>query len=265
MSLSNQIHKIHNSSILDINSHTPVRCGSRVLQVNWLTIPRPISMQTDLFQTPHSRWLALRHRTPSSHSSFLYGVKSTKIYCRPTCPARLARRANIVFYNTEDEARRDGFRPCKRCKPDDAAFAGASEEVVTKVIALLRVERNELTMNRSLKDLAKEVGVTPSYLCRVFKNTMGVTVGTYMKEFEKEAGERQAENSVQPFNEFGSAVVGDKTEFLTPQITVNDPRALVQGLHGGSTEEGVENLREAPDFNLDEWVWTKSLNDSVYG
>lgn len=146
-------------------------------------------MHPQPFQTPHSRWLALTHRTPSSHSSFLYGVKSTKIYCRPTCAARLARRANVVFYDSADQARRDGFRPCKRCKPDDSTFAGEGEELVARVLALLRVEEEKggaVMMKRSLKQIAAEVGVSPSYLCRVFKKVMGVTVGVYMVEFERE-------------------------------------------------------------------------------
>ena len=134
----------------------------------------PDPFKSERFESSHSRWLALTQRAPSSHSAFLYGVKSTQIYCRPTCSARLARRANVIFYDTEDQARRDGFRPCKRCKPDDTSFVGEGEEVVTRTIALLRVKKDASTMERSLKDLAKEVGVTPSYLCRVFKKTLGL-------------------------------------------------------------------------------------------
>lgn len=65
---------------------------------------QPSGPSPDQFQSTHARWRALTRRTPSSHSSFLYGVKSTKIYCRPTCPARLARRVIVVFYDTEDQA-----------------------------------------------------------------------------------------------------------------------------------------------------------------
>ncbi|ERF71970.1 hypothetical protein EPUS_06529 [Endocarpon pusillum Z07020] len=205
-------------------------------------IPRS-SITPDPFQNSHTRWLALTHRAPSAHSSFLYGVKSTKIYCRPTCSARLARRANVVFYDTEDQAQRDGFRPCKRCKPDNATFFGEGEELVTRAIALLRIRKDDLTMKRGLKELAKEVGVTPSYLCRVFKKTIGITVGTYIKEFEMEASESETEGSVQsPSN--------------------------VEGRKGEPAEEDVGNLEEALDldFDFDEWFWTEDFsNDSIYG
>ncbi|KAL2864797.1 metal binding domain of Ada-domain-containing protein [Aspergillus lucknowensis] len=222
----------------------------------------------NLFQSSHSRWVALTHRAPSSHSSFLYGVKSTKIYCRPTCPARLARRANVVFYDTEDQARRDGFRPCRRCKPDKAGFVGEREEVVTRTIALLRIKKDELTMKRGLKELAKEVGVTPSYLCRVFKKTMGVTVRAYMMEFEREGSEDETESSVQSPNELGSDLAEVATGPLTSEIPARSRLPMpVDSLKGGLEEQNVGDVKEALDFNfnLDEWIWTENfLNDSIY-
>ncbi|KAE8141018.1 hypothetical protein BDV38DRAFT_279472 [Aspergillus pseudotamarii] len=150
----------------------------------------------NLFQTSHSRWLAITHRAPSSHSSFLYGGKSTKFYCHPTCAVRIARRANVVFYDTAEQARRDGFRPCKRCKPDNASFLGEKEEVAARVITLLRVKKDAVAMKWGLKELAQEVGVSPSYLCRAFKKTMGVTVGAYIMEFEKEISHGEGGSSV---------------------------------------------------------------------
>ena len=65
-----------------------------------------------------------------------------------------------MFYDTEDQARRDGFRPCKRCKPDNTTFVGETEEVVTRTLAFLRIKKDDLTMKRGLKELATEVGVT---------------------------------------------------------------------------------------------------------
>lgn len=230
-------------------------------------IPRS-SISPDPFQSSHSRWLALTHRVPTSHSSFLYGVKSTKIYCRPTCSARLARRANVVFYDTEDQARRDGFRPCKRCKPDNTTFLGEGEEVVTRAIALLRTKKDDLTMKRGLKELAKEVGVTPSYLCRVFKKTMGVTVGVYMKEFEREASEGETESLAQVPSKDGPGVVDVQMGLQTPATTARSLSAPFDGRNGGPAEEDVENVEEALDldFDFDEWFWTENfLNDSIYG
>jgi hypothetical protein len=170
-----------------------------------------------------------------------------------------------VFYDTEDQARRDGFRPCKRCKPDNAGFVGEREEVVTRAIALLRIKKDELTMKRGLKELANEVGVTPSYLCRVFKKTMGVTVGAYMTEFEKEASGGETESSVQSLNKLGSSVVDTGTGPRTSAITTRSPPAPVKGLKGGLAEDDVGNEETMDlDFNLDEWFWTEEfLNEGL--
>lgn len=218
------------------------------------------SIGSDQFQTSHARWRALTHRTPSSHSSFLYGVKSTKIYCRPTCPARLARRANVVFYDTEDQARRDGHRPCKRCQPDNASFIGEREEVVTKVLALLRTKRDDhdLTVKRGLKELAQEVGVTPSYLCRVFKRTMGLTLGAYMREFEREVSDGKTEREVQHPITVGSGMVDAAAGLWTPETTAGSPMAPVEGPKEELAEQQVGNVAETLDlnFDFDEWFWT---------
>ncbi|KAJ5824311.1 Ada DNA repair metal-binding [Penicillium robsamsonii] len=218
---------------------------------------RPIS--SDQFQSSHARWRALTHRTPASHSSFLYGVISTKIYCRPTCPARLARRANVVFYDTEDQARRDGLRPCKRCQPDNASFVGDGEEVVTRVLALLRTKQDDqdLIVKRGLKELAQEVGVTPSYLCRVFKRTMGLTLGAYMIEFEREVNEGKTESSVQSSSTVGSGR-GDATGLLTPATTAGSPIPPVESPKDELAEQQVGDIAEALDlnFDFDEWFWT---------
>ncbi|KAL3455202.1 hypothetical protein BJX64DRAFT_272823 [Aspergillus heterothallicus] len=130
------------------------------------------------------RYQLLQARTPeTANYTFIYGVTSTKVYCRPTCTARLARRANVVFFNTSEEACREGFRPCKRCRPDEGGFRGIKEEIVGRAIAV-QVGQAGGRM-KGVGELAKEVGVSPSYLSRVFKQVMGVTVGEYMVEFER--------------------------------------------------------------------------------
>lgn len=124
-------------------------------------------------------------------------------------------------------------------------------------------------MRRGLKELAKEVGVTPSYVCRVFKKTMGVTVGAYMMEFEREeASKRETDSSVQSPNDLGSGVVDAGTGLLTPAITARSPPVPVEGLKGGLTEDVTGNVEEALDlkFDFDEWFLTEDfLNSSIYG
>ena len=169
-----------------------------------------------------------------------------------------------MFYDTEDQARRDGFRPCMRCKPDITTFVGEGEEIVERVLALLRVKKDDMTMKGGLKELSKEVGVTPSYLCRVFKKTMGVTVGVYRKEFERGASEGM-KSSTQAIRDGGLDLVRG---LLTPAERARSPSAPLQSWEGGPPEKDVGNLEEAQDlgFDIDEWLWTEAFSeDSIDG
>lgn len=136
----------------------------------------------------------------------------------------------------------------------------------------MRIKKNDLTMKRGLKELAKEVGVTPSYLCRVFKKTIGITVGAYMREFEREPSEGETESSVQSPSEVGSGVVNVEMGLQTPATTAWRFSAPVEGRKERPAEENVGNVEEALDldfdldFNFGEWFWTEDFsNDSIYG
>lgn len=173
-----------------------------------------------------------------------------------------------MFYDTEGQARRDGFRPCKRCQPDNTTFIGEGEEVVVRALSLLRIKKDDSMMKRGLKDLAKEVGVTPSYLCRVFKKTMGITIGTYMKEFERDASEGEKESSVQSPNGVGSEVMDVEMSSLTPAVKASSISASIEVRKGRSAEANLGTVEETldSDFNFDDWFWTEDFsNDKIYG
>src|SRR5499427_2518400 len=70
------------------------------------------------FLSDDARWEAVRRRAPAADGVFYYGVRTTGVYCRPSCAARLARRENVSFHESRAAAERAGFRPCKRCRPD---------------------------------------------------------------------------------------------------------------------------------------------------
>ncbi|MCJ1319546.1 hypothetical protein MMC15_004882 [Xylographa vitiligo] len=130
--------------------------------------PTSISTSTTDPTTPSSRWLALTTRLPSAHALFVYSVLTTRIYCRPTCPSRLARRANVIFHNTAAEAAAAGFRPCKRCKPEVEGWQ-AGGEVVARAKEMMREGRS------GLGELSKGVGMSRSHFLRVFKGVVGCT------------------------------------------------------------------------------------------
>ncbi|GBF59836.1 bifunctional transcriptional activator/DNA repair enzyme [Trichophyton mentagrophytes] len=136
------------------------------------------------YATTSARWRAIVNRDAAA-TGFVYGVRTTKIYCRPRCPARLARRANVEFYDTPLLAEKAGYRPCKRCKPEDVRaptdphirLAQRACETMT-LAALAGGDKQRPT----LSDLSGEAGLTPSHFHRVFKKVVGVTPGKFARE-----------------------------------------------------------------------------------
>ncbi|KAL2013580.1 hypothetical protein VTN00DRAFT_1105 [Thermoascus crustaceus] len=136
---------------------------------------------TTPFSSPAARWRATLTRDTAADNTFVYAVRTTGIYCRPSCPARLARRANIEFYDSPAQAEAAGFRACKRCRPQQLpAPADPQIQMVQKaceMIAASSVSGERTT----LQGLAAEANLTPSHFHRVFKKVMGVTPGQYAK------------------------------------------------------------------------------------
>src|SRR5262245_54953645 len=88
--------------------------------------PRPA------FVTDDDRWQAVVSRDPAADGLFYCSVRPTGVYCGPACPARLARRENVRFHATTQEAERAGFRPCRRCRPDEGTLAQRQAAVVER-------------------------------------------------------------------------------------------------------------------------------------
>ena len=118
------------------------------------------------------RWAAVVARDPQA--TFFYSVKTTGVYCRPSCAARLARPENVQFYLTCKDAEKAGFRPCKRCKPDQASLVEHSDKIAS---ACRLIENSETPP--SLKLLAQHVGLSTYHFHRVFKAATGLTPKGY--------------------------------------------------------------------------------------
>lgn len=143
-------------------------------------IPR-LSKAAPPTASPANRWQAVVNRDPTA-TSFVYGVLTTKIFCRPSCPARLARRANVEFYDTPAQAERAGFRACKRCKPETLKPA-VNPQVLLVQKACQTIKSDIMSGKKpTLVRLAGEAGLTPSHFHRVFKKVTGVTPGKYTAE-----------------------------------------------------------------------------------
>jgi AraC family transcriptional regulator of adaptative response/methylated-DNA-[protein]-cysteine methyltransferase len=130
------------------------------------------------YSTDQQRWEALVRRDPCADGAFLYGVATTGVYCRPTCASRLPNRENVRFFDTHEEAEQAGFRPCKRCDPRSPARKDRHREIIVRACRLIE----ESEEPPSLADLASAVGLSPSYLHRLFKRIVGVTPKQYALE-----------------------------------------------------------------------------------
>lgn len=122
-----------------------------------------------------ARWEAVAARDSSFAGEFYMAVKTTGVYCRPGCPARLPKRANVRFFETRDEAERAGFRPCKRCKPDQPSLAEVHAEKVAQACRLIETADE----TPKLDDVAAAVGMSPYHFHRIFKQVLGVTPKAY--------------------------------------------------------------------------------------
>jgi AraC family transcriptional regulator of adaptative response/methylated-DNA-[protein]-cysteine methyltransferase len=121
------------------------------------------------------RWGAVVARDPNADGAFFYSVKTTGVYCRPSCGARTARPENVAFHATTADAERAGFRPCKRCRPDQPSRAQQNAAVVADLCRY--IESAEVPP--TLDDLAQRAGLSVFHLHRVFKETTGVTPRAY--------------------------------------------------------------------------------------
>ncbi len=113
-------------------------------------------------------WRAVLARDGRADGAFFFAVRSTSIYCRPSCPARRPLRANTLFFPTRQDAEREGYRPCRRCKPNEIP---ASALIVQRAAQVLD---NELDEPLSVNVLARKLGVRTDALRRAFRQQTGL-------------------------------------------------------------------------------------------
>ncbi|MCI0357186.1 MAG: bifunctional DNA-binding transcriptional regulator/O6-methylguanine-DNA methyltransferase Ada [Planctomycetaceae bacterium] len=128
-----------------------------------------MTTQTRMTQTSDEEWQAVERR--DSDAEFIYGVKTTGVYCRPGCSSRRPRRENVEFFATWAAAERRGYRACKKCRPKDADGTRAVPEAIERACEILARSQ----MPPKLADLAQAVDLSPFHFQRLFKRSLGIT------------------------------------------------------------------------------------------
>ena len=145
-------------------------------------------MNDDIF------WQVVLDNDDRFDGTFFLGVKTTGIYCRPSCRARSPKRENVAFYRTWPDAEDSGLRACLRCKPREPQFRDPAVEKVLAACEILDSGQDGV----SLEALAAEVGTSPSHLQRTFKAIIGVSPRKYseIKRMERFRAELRAGSDV---------------------------------------------------------------------
>jgi AraC family transcriptional regulator of adaptative response/methylated-DNA-[protein]-cysteine methyltransferase len=122
---------------------------------------------------------AFAARDRSQDGRFVVGVTTTGIYCRPSCPARRPKPENVRYFSANRDAETAGFRPCKRCKPDEAA---RDEQAVRDAIAAIRAAEEAPTLD----GLGALTGYSPTHFQRVFTRATGLSPAAYARALKAE-------------------------------------------------------------------------------
>ena len=137
--------------------------------------PRGLVTVADMFTNQNDRWAAVTSRDASADGAFFYSVQTTGVYCRPSCPSRRARQEHVRFYPTAAAAEAAGFRPCKRCRPDQLPLAQRHSTAIAGACRLIE----DADVIPEVAVLAKRAGMSRFHFQRVFKSITGVTPRAY--------------------------------------------------------------------------------------
>ena len=121
------------------------------------------------------RWTQVLARDTKADGAFVYAVKSTGIVCRPSCPSRRPNREVVEFFDSVDAAKKAGYRPCKRCTPQEQSAQSR------KIQEACRYIDQNFDAPLSLKQIAGHVGLSPFHLQRLFKKTLGISPRQYQQ------------------------------------------------------------------------------------
>lgn len=134
-----------------------------------------LQLMKNTFKSNSTRWTAIETRNHQADGYFFYGVKTTGIYCRPSCSSRKPKYENVDFFLSITQAENAGYRPCKKCQPNSLP----REIILVKRICEL-INKNE-DKSLTLSALSEKIKLSPFYLQRVFKRNLGMSPRQYQE------------------------------------------------------------------------------------
>ncbi len=132
--------------------------------------------------TSDPRWASIVARDKNSDGDFYYSVKTTGVYCRPSCGGRLAHPENVQFHKTTDDAEKAGFRACKRCRPTGLSLTAKNSAKIAKACRMIETSEESIPLEK----LAKAAEMSPYHFHRTFKTATGLTPADYAKAHRSE-------------------------------------------------------------------------------
>ncbi|MCZ8538145.1 helix-turn-helix domain-containing protein [Paenisporosarcina quisquiliarum] len=124
-------------------------------------------------------WLALSKNDRRFDGQFFYGVSTTLIFCRPSCPSKVPLRQHVSIFLSQRAAIDAGYRPCKRCRPEVLSFVHSRSQIVNEAIEIIKTKLDEPL---TLKKLAERLFVSPTYLQKVFTKEMKISPARFILE-----------------------------------------------------------------------------------
>ncbi|MBP7000734.1 bifunctional DNA-binding transcriptional regulator/O6-methylguanine-DNA methyltransferase Ada [Amaricoccus sp.] len=151
-----------------------------------------------------ARWAAVLARDPAADGAFVLGVRTTGIYCRPTCPARRPKRENVAFYPDPAAARAAGLRACLRCEPDAEPERRVASQAVAAAAAMIEAAVADEAAVPGLDAIAARAGYAPHHFHRLFRRQTGLTPAAYARALRA----RRAEAGLAAGESVTQAIVG---------------------------------------------------------
>jgi AraC family transcriptional regulator of adaptative response/methylated-DNA-[protein]-cysteine methyltransferase len=148
---------------------------THAMRANMTMIHEEHQRQNQAVVANDPRWARIVARDRTADGHLWYSVLTTGVYCRPSCPSRIANPKNVLLHDTFEEVKATGFRPCKRCNPDGLSVEAENVAIVARACRLIEKSEEE----PSLANLAKAAGLSPSYFHRRFKAVTGLTPKDY--------------------------------------------------------------------------------------